>query len=80
MASEAERAEALTRPADEQSGELAAVWGLVSARVRCWVEDCGVSLVETGASLVEIEVIEEVDSVFVDGLRPAGKVVALELS
>jgi hypothetical protein len=87
VASEAERAEALTRAADEQSDELVAVWRLVSVQVRCWVEDCGVSLVEIDASLVEIdaslveiEVIEEVDSVFADGLRRAGTMVALELS
>jgi hypothetical protein len=73
VASEAERAEALRRAADEQSDELVAVWGLVSVQVRCWVEDCGVSL-------VEIEVIEEVDSVFEDGLRRVGTMVALELS
>lgn len=75
-----ERAEALTRVADEPSDELAAVWGLVSAQVRHWVEDRGVSLVEIDASLVEIEVIEGFDSVSVDDLRRAGTMVALELS
>jgi hypothetical protein len=58
---------------DELSDELAAVQRSVSAQARCWVDDCGVSS-------VEIEVIEEVGWLFVNGHRRAGTRVALELS